>query len=261
MPLALTALSGTTHAQIAAFDPEEGLNVVALGLGSAPDYPGSSDNKGALAPTVRYYFSGKRYVQLLGPQLSVNVLNDNVVQFGPQVVARFKRDSEVDDEVVKQMKEIDSAVEGGVFIGAVWQLGDDRRQRIGVRADVQGGDNGTTGTVTFNYFQPVSRSVVLNIGGGIGLADSKWARTYFGVKDADLALFPSQGGVEYKPDGGVMDNRVNFSAIMNLSPNWIVAAGARYQRLHGDFADSPIVKERGDRNQWIYGLVVGYVWQ
>ncbi len=49
--------------------------------------------------------------------------------------------------------------------------------------------------------------------------------------------------------------------MVNLSAQWILVAGARYQRLHGDISDSPVVAERGDRNQWSYGLVLGYAWQ
>jgi len=261
LTVALTVSSGAASAQVSPFDPQEGLNVVALGLGSAPDYLGSADNQGVIAPTARYYFSGRRYAQLLGPQLSVNVLDHPVFQFGPQLVVRAKRDDDVDDEVVRRMRSIDTTPEAGVFAAATWPLGVDPRQRIGVRGDVLGGDNGVNGTVTFNYFHPVSRAVTLNIGGGLGFSDSEWAETYFGVRGSDVALFPSRGGSPYNPSGGLMDNRLNFSAIVNLSPNWIVAAGGRYQRLTGDAADSPIVRERGDRNQWIFGIAVGYAWQ
>ena len=48
---------------------------------------------------------------------------------------------------------------------------------------------------------------------------------------------------------------------MHLSPNWHLGAGLRYQELQGDAKDSPIVDERGDSTQMIYGLGLGYVWQ
>ena len=38
------------------------------------------------------------------------------------------------------------------------------------------------------------------------------------------------------------------------------AAGAFYQRITGDGADSPIVAQRGDANQFSAGIGVGYAW-
>jgi outer membrane protein len=37
-------------------------------------------------------------------------------------------------------------------------------------------------------------------------------------------------------------------------------AGAFYQRLTEDAANSPIVTQRGDRNQWTVGAGLGYGW-
>ena len=248
-------------AQVAIFDPEEGINILSMGVGKAPDYIGSNHSKAAVAPLARYYFSGPRYVQLLGPQLSVNVINDNTWQFGPQVLYRLKRGSDVHDPVVSKMNEIKGTPELGVFGGASWQLSADPQNRFGVRADVEGGKHGVEGTVTANYFLPVSRAIVLNAGGGLGLSSDKWAKTYFGVNGTDVALYPSLAGAPYVPKGGVSDLRANFGAIVHFSPTWHAGLGARYQRLQGDSADSPIVAQRGNRNQWIYGLAVAYIWQ
>lgn len=259
--LTMATLPGSATAQVAFFDPQEGVNMVSLGVGRAPDYMGSDDYEAAVAPIGRYYFSDKRYVQVLGPQISLNLLNHDVFQFGPQLLFRFKRDSDVEDPVVSRMQEVDSAVEGGVFAAATWKLSSDPRHRVGVRADLQGGSNGSEGTLTANYFHPVTQATVLYVGGGIGFSNDKWARTYYGVKASDAYLFPSLNGNAYKPDGGLNDYRANFGAIVHLSPNWHLAGGARYQRLRGDAGDSPIVDERGSRNQWIYGVSVGYVWQ
>lgn len=254
-----SALPGEGLAQVAFFDPQEGLNTLALSAGSALDFIGSGDNAGAIGPVARYHFSGKRYVQILGPQLSVNLLNDDVWQFGPQLLLRFERDSDVEDPVVKNMRPIDSALEAGVFLAAHWKLGDDPRHRFGVRADAQVGENGYEGTLTANYFLPVARAVVLNVGGGMGLTNDKWARAYFGVEGSDVALFPSLGGNSYKAQGGVHDVRFNLSALVPLSPNWHLGVGAHHQKLQGDAADSPMVRERGSSDSLIYGAAVAYV--
>jgi MipA family protein len=261
--LLMSALPGVAFSQTAIVEPEEGVNIGALGVASAPDYMGSDDNEAVPAILARYYFSGRRYVQLLGPQLSLNVLDDEVWQFGPQVVFRRGRDHDVEDEIVSQMREIDDEVEGGVFAAASWRLSEDRRHRFNVRGDVQASSNGTQGTLTVSYFRPLSPTIVMNVGGGLGFSDSEWANTYFGVTGSDVALFPSLGGNSYEPDqsAGLNDYRISFGVIAQLKNQWHLIAGARYQRLLGDIADSPIVSEQGDKNQWIVGAAVGYAWQ
>lgn len=260
--LLLSALPGVAFSQAAFFDPEEGVNIAAIGVAGVPDYIGSDDQEAVPAIIARYYFSsGKRYVQLLGPQLSLNLLNHDVFQLGPQILYRKKRDDDVEDDVVKRMRTIDSTTEGGIFAAAVWRLEGDNRHRFSVRADWQTSNKGGEGTFTVNYYRPLSQKIVMNVGGGLGFSNDKWARTYFGVEDTDVALFPSLGGQPYQPKGGLNDYRVNFGVIAHLKPQWHLFAGARYLRLRSDVADSPIVSERGDKNQWVYGAAIGYAWQ
>ena len=91
----------------------------------APDYQGSDDYETSVGPFLRYHFAGKRLVNVLGPQISVNVLDDDIWQFGPMVVFRSGRDNDVEDAVVKQMHEIDDTVEAGAYVAAVFQLNPD----------------------------------------------------------------------------------------------------------------------------------------
>jgi outer membrane scaffolding protein for murein synthesis (MipA/OmpV family) len=39
-----------------------------------------------------------------------------------------------------------------------------------------------------------------------------------------------------------------------------MGAGIKYFALMEDAKDSPIVDDRGDSNQWVYGLGVAYSW-
>jgi len=45
------------------------------------------------------------------------------------------------------------------------------------------------------------------------------------------------------------------AAMYHLSQNWHLGAGALYSRLLGDAADSPLVADRGSKNQWISGVM------
>ena len=54
--------------------------------------------------------------------------------------------------------------------------------------------------------------------------------------------------------------RLNTAAVFHLSESWHIAAGAQWRPLLDDAADSPIVEDRGDKNQWIYGIGAAYSW-
>lgn len=254
-------MPGAGLAQTSFLDPAEGVNAVIVGVGSAPDYMGSGDNMAVPAVMARVYLPGtKRYVQLLGGQLSMNLLDRDGWQFGPQLNFRAKRDSDVDDPVVARMRPLDSEVEAGVFIGHTWRLSGDPRHRFGLRADIQSGE-GTFATATANLWLPVSKAVVLNFGGGFAYANDKWTNHYFGVNGTDVALFPTLGNNPYVAGGGLYDFRFNAGAVIHINPRWHVGIGMRYQQLQGDAKSSPIVAQRGNRDQFIFGASVGYAWQ
>jgi outer membrane protein len=271
LPGVLVSLLGLSAGADAAgaggfFDTEEGINIIGLGVGQVPDYQGSDDYETGIGPFGRYYFSGQRYVHLLGPQLTLNVLDDDVWQFGPALMYRFGRDSDVDDSVVRQMREIDDAVEAGVFVAASYKLNaQDPRERVIFSADlltdVSDSHDGWISTFGVKYWMPVSRAVVAHIGGGFAYASDDYVQTYYGVTGSDIPLFPGLGGNPYNADGGINDFRLTAGALVHLSPDWHLGFGARYQKLQGDAGDSPVVDERGDSSQWIYGIGIGYVWQ
>lgn len=248
------------------FDTEEGVNVAGLAVGAVPDYQGSEDYQVGIAPWGRYYFSGKRYVNVLGPQLALNLVDDEVWQFGPKLLYRFGRDDDVDDNVVKNMREIDDTVEAGVFLVANLELDpSDPRKRLifsaDILADVGDEHDGWISNFGVKYWVPVARMVILQAGGGFSYASDDYVDTYYGVNGSDIPLFPSLGGKAYRADGGINDVNATIGALVSFSPKWHLGLGVRYQRLLNDAEDSPVVDDRGDANQWVVGAGLGYAWQ
>jgi outer membrane scaffolding protein for murein synthesis (MipA/OmpV family) len=90
-------------------------------------------------------------------------------------------------------------------------------------------------------------------------ANDKFVKTYYGVTGSDIALYPSLGGKPFEAGGGVTGVNIPFGLSFILSKQWLASVGGRYEALQGDAKDSPIVKERGDKNQWIYGAGVSYL--
>lgn len=240
---------------------EDGINIAALAVGSIPEYSGSDDSETGIAPAGRYYFSGLRYAELLGPELSININDAEALQYGPRFQYRFGRE-DIDDDVVDKMQEIDDTYELGVFIKSSTQIGDNPLHRLNfigdVTFDVGGEHDGYFASARVSYFRPVAKAMVFHIGGAVGYASSDFMDTYFSVdaKDAVLSGLPF-----YEASSGVHDYRVTFGLMQHLSPHWHIGIGGRYQRLLNDAQDSPVVDLRGDRDQWIYGVGVGYVWQ
>jgi len=259
-----------TAQEIIPFEFPEELNFVGLGLFGVPDYYGSSKNTGAVAPLARYSFAGgNRYVQLLGPELTVNLVDRKDVRAGLLVRGRARRDEDVDDEIVKQMRAIPTATEVGAFAAYHMPLEYNRPlHKVVFSGDVVTNTNnvynGVSGNLRVNYFYPFQQAwaghpVVGTVGFGLFFASSSFNRRYFGVTGTDIALFPSLGGREYDAGNGITSIKIPFSLTTQLDKKWLLTFAGRYEHLLGDAKDSPVVSDHGDANQWSLGAAFAYL--
>jgi outer membrane protein len=239
----------------------EDMSIVALGVGMLPDYEGSDDYTAGVAPAAFYKFKGsERWAMLLGPELSVNVIDHSTWQFGPLINYRFGRDG-IDDKVVKHMKDIDDTLEAGAFLR--WRHVDSSNQRnregarIFAQADVGDTYDGWIAGASATIFRQVSQAVDLMGGVGFTYASDDYNNTYFGVNAKNVG---TSGLPFFDADGGAKDVRLTFGAIVHFGLDWHLGAGVQYRSLLGDAADSPVVDKRGDSNQWIGGLALAYAW-
>lgn len=249
----------------------ENINLIGLAVASVPDYYGSSKNDAAVGPLARYHFQGgNRYVQVLGPEVTLNLLEQKEFRAGPILRWRGRRDDDVDDDVVKRMRPVPSATELGAF--AAYHLFLDPARplhKVVFSADVTGNTNnvynGATGNLRATYYYPFpqswmgGRSTIGTVGFGMFFASGDFNRRYFGVTGSDVALYPSLGGREYVPDSGLTSIKIPFSVTTQLDKRWLLTVGGRYERLLNDAKDSPVVDQRGDASQWGIGAAVSYL--
>ena len=225
-----------------------------------PDYEGSDDYRFIAAPLLQFKFLGNRYIQLLGNQLFVNVLNHDHWELGPAAVLRPGRD-DVDDDVVDLMEDIDMAFELGGFISYLHVFNNNIRHRfkarISVTQDVTDNHGGLVARLASVYWHPVARAFDIGINAQITLVSDDYMSTYFGVSPADAA---ASGLSIFDADGGAKDVGTSLMGLLHLSQSWHVGAGVYYRRLLGDAEDSPVVDERGDADQVIAGVGVVYTW-
>jgi outer membrane protein len=259
--LALSALSFEAPAQ-AFLEIDQVPHVLGLGLGVAPDYKGSDDNTGAIAPFARYTFDrSERYIQLNATELTLNLSNSRELRFGPVLNYHFGRD-DIDDAVVSRMTGIDDTVEAGLFGEVAWIDRGNPRNRfvLGATWLMDAGSNAEGYRVRLNarYWRQVTQAIDFHIGAGLWYGDGDYNNYYFGVTPANRG---TSGLPLFNAGSGVHEYYMTVGGIMYFSRNWLGAAGLRISQITGDPKDSPIVSQQGDKTNVIGGIGVAYMWR
>ena len=236
-------------------------NFVAAAVGVVPDYLGSDDYTFGAAPAGVFRFGDTdRYLRLLVTDINVNLIDSASWSFGPAFNYRLGRD-DVDDSAVDDMSDIDGTFEVGAFGGWTWVGQDDPRHRFAVGTeflyDVGNEHDGYLISGSVRYFQPVARPLTLSIGAALTYGSGDYMDTYFGVNAGNVG---SSGLSAFKADSGLRDIRVPLMAIFSFSENWHLSGGVIYTRLLNDAADSPVVDDRGSKDQLFAGLGIAYAW-
>jgi outer membrane protein len=236
-------------------------NLVAVGVGAYPDYIGSNDYSIGAIPLVRWQFQGERSLNLIGNDLRVNVLDVKGWRFGPEGILRFGR-SDVKDDVVDKVHDVDMSIDLGLFAGYEWQAPGQPRIRVGTSAwtlwNVTDTEDGgwTVGANVYGAY-PIALPLTLMGGGGATYGSRSYMRTNFGITPADAA---ASGLPIYTPDDGVRDVRGWLALLLHLHPKWTIGAGVVYSWVADEGGRSPIVSDRGSRNQFIGGIGAMYLW-
>lgn len=261
MLTALGICTTTAHAEGGSFVPPQYSNFMSFGVGVLPDYIGSDDDFVGAAPFGVLSLGDNKFFSILANSVYLNLSTNENLRFGPTGTYRFGRDDDIDDKVVSRMEEIDDTVEVGGFAGYMIQMSDDIRDRFTfggqVAFDVGGEHKGYVASVNARRWLPVGRFGVLGLAVATTYGSGNYIDTYFSVSSADSA---TTGLPEFDAGDGFRDVRVQAVFIHPVSKNWVVGAGAMYSRLLNDAADSPIVDDRGDKDQIVYGLGIGYIW-
>ena len=236
-------------------------NFVGLGAGVTTEWMGARDSVGGVVPAARMQLQGNRFIEVYGPFVDVNVLDIPNWEFGPMLSYRFGR-KDVEDPVVNQLPSISGGLEAGFFGG--WHYinttGIPYRLRLGVSflTGVTGGATGGSVTPYMSLWVPLRSDIFVGVGGGFTWSNDSFMQQRFGVTPQAAML---SGLPVYAAGSGVRQGYAWPAVIVRLSPQWFAAAGAFYQRLSGDAANSPIVTQRGDRNQWTAGIGIAYTWR
>lgn len=245
---ALTLMPATAEAQ----DEEEGARQTRVTFGPRlmPSFPGADGV--SLRPYVDV--SRRRGDQPFpfrapdeGPAIAV--YDQGGLAFGPVIGFVGERSR----EDVGGLDKVGFTIEAGVFVrywlGPHFRLSAEARQGIN-------GHGALIGLVGADYVVRDRDRWLLSFGPRLTVASGRFARTYFGVTPREAAM---TGVTAYSPDASLSAAGAVVGVRRQLSRRWGVLGYAKYDRLLGDAADSPVVDRFGSRDQWSGGVAVSYV--
>ena len=224
-----------------------------------PDYWGSDDYEFAFRPLI----SISRADQLssfdsFNDSPSIALWDNGVAELGIVGALYWKRDAS-DSPDLRGLKDIDYAYLVGGY--GQWYPVDWLR----LRAEVMYGFGGFEGVVAnlaadAIYFSDSLGGVTISAGPRMTLASSGYIDTYFGISplEAQVAQLLGNNVTPYEAGGGVYSVGVGAQISKRFTKNITGSVFGEYDYLLDDAADSPIVAQSGDRNQFQAGVSLSY---
>ena len=240
-------------------------NWFSIGAGAvySASYDGSDDYVVSPIPIVQGKIGGVRISPRAGGA-ALDFVNDDSdgAKISAGVAARLNRNraSQIEDPVVLSFGELDTAFEVGPSVGislpGLLNPYDSLSFNIETLFDVAGAHDGTLVSPGVTYFTPVSRGAAISLSVSGSYVDDDYADYYYSV--------PAGGALPaYQADGGWDRVGVNLLTGVDLDGNLangglaLIAMGG-YSRMLGDGKRTPFTSIRGDADQWMGALGIGY---
>jgi outer membrane scaffolding protein for murein synthesis (MipA/OmpV family) len=228
-----------------------------LGIAFAPDYEGSEDYQAVPLWNLRVgkLYHPDTFLQVLGPTLRSNLLPDDHWRLG--VSGRYQPDYDnVDNSKVQDLKDTDAAGLFGVTAGYDFLAarGRDLAVELDAQYDALHGNGGVL-TPRLRWQAPLNQQVVA----GAAVSTTWGSEDYMGNRFSINAGEAARSGLdEYDADSGFKNAMVTGTVSYRLTEAWSLTGIAAYSRLFSQAADSPIVDDEGNENQFLGGLLVNY---
>lgn len=236
-----------------------------LTIGAAPvlgpAWQGSRQMALSLFPDLRVNYDDTLFASV-PDGIGWNAVNRDGWRAGPLAKIRFGRDERNGgspfliaggSDALAGMGNIKAAGEVGGFVEK--SFGPRRAWRT--RAEVRhgfGGHDGVIADLSAAYRTRIGRAIV-SAGPRMTLASAPFMRTYFGISPTQSAR---TGLAPYRPDGGVLSYGLGGNVLRPLNRRSAITLFTSLERLGGPAADSPLIRERGQRMQATLGLGYGF---
>jgi outer membrane scaffolding protein for murein synthesis (MipA/OmpV family) len=222
---------------------------VALGPQVYPSYPGSDEiDVGPFTDLSRT--RGDKPFGFEAPDQSFGFSIDlGPLSIGP--VANFEG-SRTPEDVGAVLPMVKSTIEVGgsaeLFLAENFRLRAEARKGLG-------GHDGWIGMGSADLIFRDGDQWLFSIGPRVTWSNNQYHDSWFGVAPADAG--PS-GLAAYNPGGGIQAYGAAASFLTQFTPRWGITTYAKYDRLTGDAAGSPIVRQLGSRDQLSGGVALTY---
>ena len=240
---------------------------VTLGAGVLykPAFLGSDDYQAMAVPDIKVEYKDVFFASPF-EGVGFTAIDSDGWRAGPIAKYDFGRTEDDDNPfriaggettALKGLGDIDGSFEIGGFLEYNYeQLGARLELRQGI-----GGHEGFVGEAGVSYTGMTDAPglpVVYSIGPRLAFADSNYNGAYFGI---DAGQSARSGLARYDADFGLVSYGIGGFAAVSLTDSVSLGVFAGYDRLGEQAADSPLVRDRGDENQFMAGLRLGYALQ
>lgn len=227
-------------------DSDWSIRIGAFGF-YAPEYEGSDNYDVGGLPYVDITWRDTVFLNARNG-LGAYVLNRPDVKLGLSVGYSFGRDEDDSDDL-EGLGDVDGGATANVLFE--WKI-DDISFNTHYEQQFTGEDTGFQVHLGLGYDLNLTPKLILKPSVRTSLASSDYMEAYFGVSSGQSGR---SGLREYNADAGFKSVGAQIMAIYRLTTHWGIQASTGYDRLVGDAADSPVVK---DENQFRIGMGLSY---
>ena len=253
------ALAGRASAQsgfaLPSLPPIPGEWTVTIGAGGelAPGFEGSRHY--SLTPQAQFGIRRVGTVRAFSSPrdgAGISLIDIGGFHLGP--VGKLKAERNASDFAeLRGLGDVMWTLELGIF-AELWAF-NWLRTRAEVRQGIIGGHDGLVAELSADVvIRPFDR-ITLSAGPRFSLADTGATAPYFGINSAQAA---ASGLPVFDARGGAHSVGMGAQVVYQLTPQWQLNAFVEYDRLLGSAAASPIVAQRGSRDQLIVGFGASY---
>jgi outer membrane scaffolding protein for murein synthesis (MipA/OmpV family) len=252
LSLALLLAGWSAPASAADDDKAKEPRRIRVGLGAqfVPAYPGADGH--SLRPLVDVSVSrGTRPFRFEAPDESFgpSLIKEGGLEIGPALNFEGSRTAK---DVGAALDKVPFTFEAGAFVQ--YAFGPKFRIRTELRKGL-GGHDGWTGQAGADFVARDGDDWLFSVGPRVTWSDARYHRAYFGVTAAEAAR---TGLAAYRPGGGIQAVGATAGFLKRLGKRFGLYSYAKYDRLVGDSADSPVVRGFGSRDQLSGGLALTY---
>jgi outer membrane scaffolding protein for murein synthesis (MipA/OmpV family) len=223
---------------------------VTLGPQIQPSFPGS--DRFRVGPTVEVVSArGDQPLPFEAPDDSFDIALVKSHGFAAGAVVGWEGARSAKD-LGAALPRVKFSVEPGVF--ASYLVNDSFRLRGEVRQGVTG-HKGLIATAGADFIARDGDAWLISIGPRLTWTDGTYQDAWFGVSPAGAA---ASGLPAFDADGGLQAVGAVASLHKRITPRWGLYGYAKYDRLVGDAARSPIVRQLGSRDQVSGGIGLSY---